>query len=189
MKLFHRIPHNLKKTSTLTLLSWLAVIVLFLLQYFEIQDKEDGGLLIGVMVLIFLFIALPVTLLAVIEWTQYFCSHLKIKYLNQVIFYIFSMAFVYGVGMVMSFLILEPISHLPLKMVVFVHIIVLMYLLPYLVGTSINMFLKMLNKYRTVLPAWLLGAMVLLLGYWVHQLIDLFSNHQPFMERILDWLF
>lgn len=121
------IPYNLKKTTMITVIVWVIVVGLFFLQYYFIESQENNDMVVSIMVLLFLFIAIPTTLLTIIEWVRFIINLLKINWLSYFVPYLILVMFIYGVGVLIDFLIIKEIAYLPFKIVILIHVIITIY--------------------------------------------------------------
>ena len=109
---------------------WAIVILLFLQQfYFSISNKNLQEILTSAMFLIFIFMAIPAVLLLIYDWVKYLAQQKQAKWINYFLF----VAFIYGFGYLIDLMIEKEISFLPLKMVVFAHLIILSMALSYFI--------------------------------------------------------
>lgn len=181
-----KIPYNLKKTTIITLTVWVVVIGLFFLQYYFIESKENNDIVVSIMMLLFLFIAIPATLLTIIEWVRFFISLTNIKWLAHFMPYLILVMFIYGVGIVIDSLITKEIAYLPFKMVVFIHVIVAIYAM-YVYGTRFIFCLigRYCEKRNILLPEWSAVILSILIAGCLYFIIRFIVEKIPLVE----WIF
>lgn len=119
-------PKTLKRNILITTISWLVVVGLFLLQAFVFTNN---AIIVSLMVLVFLFIAIPVSLLTFMEWLKFLALKANKEWLRPFITYVCVFGFIFAIGELISFLIEHRVSYVGLKMVLLFHIIGVMWLI------------------------------------------------------------
>lgn len=181
-----KIPHNLKKTTMITVTVWVIVIGLFLLQYYFIESKENNDMVVSIMWGLFLFIAIPATLLTIIDSVRFLISLTNIKWLSHFVSYLILVSFMYGVGIIIDFLVMKEIAYLPFKIVILIHVIVAIYLI---YGYSTQVIVSFIGRYcekrNILLPAWSTVIMSILVAGCLYFIIRFVVENIPLVE----WIF
>lgn len=108
------ISKTLKRTTIITASIWLLVALLFVLQIL------NSAFIFSIAFLLFIFGAIPCLLCFIIDWLKFIGSSVQSKWLNYLIYYAVTSAFIYGIGYWIDFLIDKKIAYLPLKLVLLV---------------------------------------------------------------------
>lgn len=178
-----KLPKTLKRNILITAISWLVVLSLFLLQAFVLINHP---VIVSLMMLVFLFIAIPVSLLTFIEWLKYLVVQANKQWLRPFITYVCIFGFIFAIGEVISFLIEYRVSYVGLKMVLVFHIIGIMWLT--ILGSSrivLNWIIKKLNYKDIVLSEWNYKV----LGYGIVLLACLFIRFLTEKLPMFEWIF
>lgn len=182
-----KLPKTLKRSILITTIGWLVVVGLFLLQYFILVDeKEIGNVVVGIMFFIFIFIAIPVTLLTLIDGLGFLFSFLKLKWLSDWVGYLVLMGFLYLIGNMISFFIEHRVPYFEFKMILIFHIIVLLWaIVIYLSRLITSCIAQKLDGRGIVLSEWIylvIACGIFWLCYW---LIRVLVEKLP----IIQWIF
>lgn len=182
-----KMTYILKRTTAITIATWLVVIGLFLLQYFvKINNKDTEDFVVGAMFFVFIFVAIPATLLCVIDWLKFLAFLSEINWLPKIVSYIVLMGFSYLVGDFISFLIEHRVPYLAFKMVVVIHLIAVLWMIYGILVEQISKWVfKILKADTGVLPNWLMIVIGVLIGVVVYKLIYNIVNRLP----IVQWIF
>lgn len=182
-----KLPKTLKRNILITAISWLVVVGLFLLQYFVLVDeKEIGNVVVGIMFFIFIFIAIPVALLTLIDGLEFLVSFLKIKWLSDWVGYLVLMGFLYLIGNMISFFIEHRVPYFEFKLILIIHIIVLLWaIVIYLSRLITGCIAKKLDDRGIVLSKWLYLAIACSIFWLCYWLIRFLIEKLP----IIQWIF
>ena len=181
-----QLPDLPKKTTLITAIIWLVVVLLFVVQRFIITDAQSRDTLVSIMVLLAIYLGVPTLLLCVIDWLTFVGGFLGITWLSKAIRYVVIMGVVYLVGDFVSFMIERRVPYLGIKMVLFVHLVLVVW---WLYGACVNMVVKMvftrLAHQAMVLPRWLSVLLVMAIAWLTYCALYAVLNWLP----IFDWLF
>lgn len=182
-----KLPKTLKRNSLITAIGWLAVVGLFLLQYFVfVDERETRSTVSGFMFLIFAFIVIPVTLLTLIDWLEFLVSFLKLKWLSNWVGYLILMGFLYLVGNMISFFIEHRVPYFEFKMILIFHIIVLLWaIVIYLPRLITGCIAQKLDDRGIVLSEWLYLAIACGIFWLCYWLIRVLVEKLP----VIQWIF
>lgn len=115
--------------------SWLLCVALFFIQYSIPLDKTVRDMTVSAMFLIALFVVLPGTILLLVAWLHYIFP----KRAANIAVYSLFVATVYGIGWLINEMLDQPIAYLPLRLVLLVHSIVLLWLLTSALTVAISL--------------------------------------------------
>lgn len=115
--------------------SWLLCVALFFIQYSIPLDKTVRDMTVSAMFLIALFVVLPGTILLLVTWLHYIFP----KRTANIAVYSLFVATVYGIGWLINEMLDQPIAYLPLRLMLLVHSIVLLWLLTSALTVAISL--------------------------------------------------
>lgn len=170
-----KIPPSLQRNFFWTLLIWVAVFLLFVLQYYVIPDNE---IIVTLMIGLFIFLLIPVTLLAIVDGISYLLPN-RFK---SIFSYLFFIGCVYGIGFLIELMLTKPVPYFALKIVIFIHLIIGIYLL---FALTVNAVLESMAQYLEKLPKYLAWLIMVLVWLLVYQLFRSVAEQ----TTIVEWLF
>lgn len=170
----------------ITVTVWVIIVVLFFLQYYFIESKENNDIVVSIMWGLFLLIAIPATLLTIVDCVRFLISLTNIKWLAHFVSYLILVSFMYGVGIIIDALVMKEIAYLPFKIVVFIHVIVAIYM-TYGYGTRfiVSLITRYCEKRNILLPEWSAVIMSMLVAGCLYFIIRFVVENVP----LLEWIF
>lgn len=181
------IPKNLKRTTIITTSIWLLVVVLFVLQILL-----NSQFVFGIAFLLFIFGAIPCSLCFIIDWLKFIGSSVQSKWLNYLIYYAVTSAFIYGIGYWIDFLIDKKIAYLPLKLVLLVSVAFIIYgVFSFVIIKITYTIFKTLFNQGIALPKWAWYLLGYLIVFGAYQAFNFGFKNTAIMQGFLaklDWI-